>query len=205
VNDLLPFGAGAWTFLAGYLGSLLLLGWLGRRARREDSLQDFYLAGRGFGFIVLFLTLYATQYSGNTVFGVAGASAGTGVKGITTATGRGIHGVAGASATGVYAENTSTGNALYIAGRLGSATGAGNCVGTGTISSGSNNTTIANAAVTDNSLIFITPLTYGTSATYEALVPYNINSPAADQFGVRIANTSRAAPTNIDFIYLIIN
>jgi SSS family transporter len=74
VSNLLPFGAGAWLFLSCYLCSLLLLGWLGRQARKEDSLKDFYLAGSGFGFIVLFLTLYATQYSGNTVFGVAGAS-----------------------------------------------------------------------------------------------------------------------------------
>jgi len=74
MTDLLPFGPGAWLFFACYLSSLLLLGWLGRKARKEDSLQDFYLAGRGFGFLVLFLTLYATQYSGNTVFGVAGAT-----------------------------------------------------------------------------------------------------------------------------------
>ena len=74
MTDLLPFGAGAWLFFACYLCSLLVLGWLGRKARKEDSMEDFYLAGRGFGFFVLFLTLYATQYSGNTVFGVAGAS-----------------------------------------------------------------------------------------------------------------------------------
>jgi len=74
VTDLLPFGAGAWLFFSCYLCSLLLLGWLGRKARKEDSMQDFYLAGRGFSFFVLFLTLYATQYSGNTVFGVAGGS-----------------------------------------------------------------------------------------------------------------------------------
>lgn len=74
MSGLLPFGTGAWLFFSCYLCSLLLLGWLGRKARKEDSLQDFYLAGRGFGFIVLFLTLYATQYSGNTIFGVAGAS-----------------------------------------------------------------------------------------------------------------------------------
>ena len=72
--DVLPFGIGAWIFVAGYLCSLLLIGWIGYNARREETLQDFYLAGRGFGFLVLFLTLYATQYSGNTVFGVAGAS-----------------------------------------------------------------------------------------------------------------------------------
>ncbi len=74
MSSLLPFGAGAWLFFCCYLCSLLLLGWLGRKARKEDSLQDFYLAGRGFGFIVLFLTLYATQYSGNTIFGVTGAT-----------------------------------------------------------------------------------------------------------------------------------
>ena len=72
--DLLPFGPGAWVFISGYLCSLLLLGWLGFKAREEDTLQDFYLAGRGFGFTILFLTLYATQYSGNSVFGVAGAT-----------------------------------------------------------------------------------------------------------------------------------
>ena len=61
-EGLLPFGPGAWVFIALYLGSLLLVGWWGYRARREDSLKDFYLAGSGFGFTVLVLTLYATQY-----------------------------------------------------------------------------------------------------------------------------------------------
>ncbi|MDA1186099.1 MAG: sodium:solute symporter family protein [Acidobacteria bacterium] len=74
MSDVLPFGVGAWFFVALYLCSLLLIGWIGYNARREDTLRDFYLAGRGFGFVVLFLTLYATQYSGNTVFGVAGAA-----------------------------------------------------------------------------------------------------------------------------------
>ncbi len=72
--ELLPFGPGAWAFVSGYLCSLLLIGWIGYNARREDTLEDFYLAGRGFGFVVLVLTLYATQYSGNSVFGVAGAA-----------------------------------------------------------------------------------------------------------------------------------
>lgn len=74
MSNVLPFGLGAWLFFSLYLSTLLLLGWLGRKARKEDSMQDFYLAGRGFGFFVLFLTLYATQYSGNTVFGVTGAT-----------------------------------------------------------------------------------------------------------------------------------
>ena len=71
-EGLLPFGPGAWVFITLYLCSLLLVGWLGYRARREDSMKDFYLAGGGFGFIVLVLTLYATQYSGNTLFGFTG-------------------------------------------------------------------------------------------------------------------------------------
>ncbi len=72
--DVLPFGIGAWFFVAIYLCSLILIGWFGYNARREDTLRDFYLGGQGFGFFVLFLTLYATQYSGNTIFGVAGAT-----------------------------------------------------------------------------------------------------------------------------------
>ena len=68
------------TFLLIYLASLLLVGWAGRRARKEDSLSDFYLGGRGLGTFVLFLTLYATQYSGNTLVGYAGVSYRTGFK-----------------------------------------------------------------------------------------------------------------------------
>ena len=74
MSDLLPFGPGAWAFIALYVSSLLLLGWAALAARKEDTLQDFYLGGRGFGFVILLLTLYATQYSGNTFFGVAGAT-----------------------------------------------------------------------------------------------------------------------------------
>ncbi len=74
MDVLLPFGPGAWVFIGAYLCSLLLVGWLGFNARRENTLEDFYLAGRGFGLIVLVFTLYATQYSGNSVFGVAGAA-----------------------------------------------------------------------------------------------------------------------------------
>lgn len=63
---------GGIIFMALYLGSLILIGLLGRLKRKENSLSDFYLAGRGMGFFVLFLTLYATQYSGNTIVGYAG-------------------------------------------------------------------------------------------------------------------------------------
>ena len=62
------------AFMGLYLVSLLLIGVIGRLARKEDSLADFYLSGRGMGLFVLFLTLYATQYSGNTLIGMAGKS-----------------------------------------------------------------------------------------------------------------------------------
>ena len=71
-NETALLGPGGITFLCIYILSLILIGWLGKRARKEDSLSDFYLAGRGMGLLVLFLTLYATQYSGNTLVGFAG-------------------------------------------------------------------------------------------------------------------------------------
>lgn len=55
-----------------YLTAMLYVGLLARRARLSDSLGDFYLAGRGLGPFVLFATLYATQYSGNSFLGYPG-------------------------------------------------------------------------------------------------------------------------------------
>ncbi len=63
---------GGLIFVACYLALLLLLGVAGRMMRKEKSLEDFYLGGRGFGMFVLLMTLYATQYSGNTLLGFAG-------------------------------------------------------------------------------------------------------------------------------------
>ena len=68
------FGVGALVVMGCYLLVMLALGWLGRLSRREESLRDFYLGGSGFGLVVLFLTLFATQYSGNTLLGFAGRS-----------------------------------------------------------------------------------------------------------------------------------
>lgn len=59
-------------FMGVYLSSLILIGLLGKLKQKENSMADFYLAGRGMGLFVLFLTLYATQYSGNTIVGYAG-------------------------------------------------------------------------------------------------------------------------------------
>lgn len=72
MQSIVPFDISAWSFIGLYLASLLVLGWLGYKARKENTLKDFYLAGSGFGFFVLLLTLYATQYSGNTFFGYTG-------------------------------------------------------------------------------------------------------------------------------------
>ncbi len=65
---------GLWglAFVLLYLCSLLFVGWAGKRARKENTLADFFLSGRHLGLFVLFLTLYATQYSGLTLIGFAG-------------------------------------------------------------------------------------------------------------------------------------
>lgn len=70
----LPFGPGALWVVALYLLGLIGIGAAAYKSRQEESLGDFYLGGRSMGLVVLFLTLYATQYSGNTLFGFSGAA-----------------------------------------------------------------------------------------------------------------------------------
>lgn len=65
---------GGIIFMSVYLLSLIGIGLAGRFAQKENSMSDFYLGGRNMGMFVLFLTLYATQYSGNTMIGFAGKS-----------------------------------------------------------------------------------------------------------------------------------
>tara|TARA_B100000686_G_scaffold351303_1_gene449640 strand:+ start:4283 stop:5767 length:1485 start_codon:yes stop_codon:yes gene_type:complete len=74
LGNSLPFGPGALTVMAFFILSMLGVGWAGFFKRREESLEDFYLAGRKMGFTLLLLTLYATQYSGNTLMGFSGAA-----------------------------------------------------------------------------------------------------------------------------------
>jgi len=69
-----------------YLFSLIGIGLIGRFSKKEDSLGDFYLAGRGMGGAVLFLTLYATQYSGNTMIGFSGRAYREGFTALVTIT-----------------------------------------------------------------------------------------------------------------------
>ena len=58
--------AGAYVLL------LIVLGAAGRKAMSKKDLSDFYLAGRSLGLVVLLLTLFATQYSGNSLSGFPG-------------------------------------------------------------------------------------------------------------------------------------
>ncbi|MBW2271677.1 MAG: sodium:solute symporter family protein [Deltaproteobacteria bacterium] len=55
-----------------YLVALLVVAEAARRARRDDSPSDHFLAARELGTPVLFLTLYATAYSGNSLLGYPG-------------------------------------------------------------------------------------------------------------------------------------
>jgi SSS family solute:Na+ symporter len=58
--------------LAAYVLAMLGVAELARRIRRGDTPSDHFLAGRDLGVFVLFLTLYATTYSGNSLVGYPG-------------------------------------------------------------------------------------------------------------------------------------
>ena len=58
--------------VVAYLALLIGIAVAARRARQNESPADHFLAGRGLGVFVLFLTLYATTYSGNTLLGYPG-------------------------------------------------------------------------------------------------------------------------------------
>ncbi len=55
--------------LLAYLALLVGIAEVARRARRDRSPADHFLAARELGVFVLFLTLYATAYSGNSLLG----------------------------------------------------------------------------------------------------------------------------------------
>ncbi len=58
--------------LGVYVGVLVGLTEIARRARKDRTPADHFLAGRELGMMVLFLTLYATAYSGNSLLGYPG-------------------------------------------------------------------------------------------------------------------------------------
>jgi SSS family solute:Na+ symporter/sodium/pantothenate symporter len=66
------FGTLGALALLVYLTVLLLVAEGARRARRDRTPADHFLAGRELGTFVLFLTLYATAYSGNSLLGYPG-------------------------------------------------------------------------------------------------------------------------------------
>nr|MDA8354168.1 sodium:solute symporter family protein [Bacillota bacterium] len=56
-----------------YAAVMLWIGYVAGRGQKslQKSLSGYYLAGKNLGIIALFFTLYATQYSGNTIVGYA--------------------------------------------------------------------------------------------------------------------------------------
>ncbi len=68
----MDLSSGAGLAVGVYLAAILAVGYAARRRREGESLAEFYLAGRQLGGPVLLLTLYATQYSGNTLIGYPG-------------------------------------------------------------------------------------------------------------------------------------
>ena len=59
-----------WCML--YVVLLLVIGTMGRQAKQSDTHSDYFLAGSSIGFGVLLFTLFATQYSGNSLSGFPG-------------------------------------------------------------------------------------------------------------------------------------
>ncbi|MFW5855971.1 MAG: sodium:solute symporter family protein [Bacillota bacterium] len=53
------------------IGILVITVYFSYSKKLKDSLGGFYLGGKGLGALVLFFTLYASQYSGNTIVGYA--------------------------------------------------------------------------------------------------------------------------------------
>ena len=80
----IPFGSGGLLFLLCYFLGMIAIGWFSQRAREHNTLRDFYLGGSGVGWWVLLLTLFATQYSGNTMFGFSGKAYRVGFSWITS-------------------------------------------------------------------------------------------------------------------------
>lgn len=78
----------SWVIVACgvYVVLLIVLGLKGRRSMRQTTLSEFYLAGRSIGFLVLLLTLFATQYSGNSLSGFPGKTYRSGLSYIMSVT-----------------------------------------------------------------------------------------------------------------------
>ncbi|QGK70551.1 sodium:solute symporter family protein [Allosaccharopolyspora coralli] len=73
MNNLSFGGASGIMVLVAYAVMMLVIGYFAGRKQPNvrQSVRSYYLAGQGLGFVALFFTLYATQYSGNSVVGYA--------------------------------------------------------------------------------------------------------------------------------------
>ena len=69
--DASDFSSVAKVVIAGYLVMLLVLGYLGYR-KSTGSEEDYYLAGRGQGWMVTSLTIMATFFSAFALLGAPG-------------------------------------------------------------------------------------------------------------------------------------
>jgi solute:Na+ symporter, SSS family len=80
VSDLIFAGMDGIIILSVFAIVMLVIGYLSGRGEKNlhHSLSGYYLAGKNLGFIALFFTLYATQYSGNTIVGYAPSAYRTG-------------------------------------------------------------------------------------------------------------------------------
>ncbi|OIU72728.1 sodium:solute symporter family protein [Rossellomorea aquimaris] len=78
--DLTFAGMDGIIILTAFAVIMLVIGYFSGRGEKDlhHSLSGYYLAGRNLGFIALFFTLYATQYSGNTIVGYAPSAYRTG-------------------------------------------------------------------------------------------------------------------------------
>lgn len=73
MNDLIFGGTSGMLVLGFYALLMLVIGYVAGRRQpgARQSAKGYYIAGGGLGFVALFFTLYATQYSGNSVVGYA--------------------------------------------------------------------------------------------------------------------------------------
>lgn len=73
MNELTFAGPSGVLILSAYAVLMLLIGWFAGRGQPGGgkTARGYYTAGGGLGMVTLFFTLYATQYSGNSVVGYA--------------------------------------------------------------------------------------------------------------------------------------
>lgn len=70
--EALPFDISAVIVVFVYICALMIIAFVCRIQNKGDTPEKFFLANRGLGLIVVIFTLYATQYSANTLLGFTG-------------------------------------------------------------------------------------------------------------------------------------